>query len=133
MTHSTEEKQLIDAAHLGEDDGRPVRRPNKRELAHLSPRLGVLNNIPFAIPFDVRVGIFRRFVANDMSTRGLGHASWLGGRAGPIRVTIRREHISQDGFDRLGDVDVRGTIAITFVDQFGQEEYVWALPFVTYV
>ena len=109
-------------SHDAGGGGALARHLSKRQIAHLSPRLGVLNNIPFAVPFDVRVGIFRRFVANDMSTRGLGHASWLGGRAGPTRVTIRREHISQDGFDRLGDVDVRGTIAITFVDQFGQEE-----------
>ena len=120
MIHSTEEKQLIDAAHLGEDDGRPVRRPNKRELAHLSPRLGVLNNIPFAIPFDVRVGIFRQFVLNDMHTRGF--SEWRG--RGTHRVTIRRNHISQDGFDRLAEVDLRAPIAITFIDNFGNEECV---------
>ncbi|KAG6849462.1 hypothetical protein H0H93_008249 [Arthromyces matolae] len=38
---------------------------SKRQLAHLSPRLGVLNNIPFAIPFDTRVSVFRIFVLND--------------------------------------------------------------------
>ncbi|KAG6807101.1 hypothetical protein H0H93_001969, partial [Arthromyces matolae] len=38
---------------------------SKRQLAHLSPRLGVLNNIPFAIPFDTRVSVFRTFVLND--------------------------------------------------------------------
>lgn len=36
-----------------------------RTLAFLSPRLGVLNNIPFVIPFDVRVEIFRQFIRND--------------------------------------------------------------------
>ncbi len=77
----------------------------------------MLNNIPFAIPFDVRVGIFRRFVLNDRETRGL--AEW---RGHGTRVTIRRDHVSQDGFDRLADVDLRSQIAITFVDQFGQEE-----------
>ena len=80
----------------------------------------MLNNIPFAVPFDVRVGIFRRFVANDMEARGL--APWRGGRMGTMRVTIRRMHIAQDGFDRLGDIDLRAPIAITFVDQFDQEE-----------
>ncbi|KAG6843168.1 hypothetical protein H0H93_001991, partial [Arthromyces matolae] len=38
---------------------------SKRQLAHISPRLGVLNNIPFAIPFDTRVSVFRTFVLND--------------------------------------------------------------------
>lgn len=30
--------------------------------------------------------------------------------------------VAQDGFDRLGDVDLKGPVEITFVDQFGQEE-----------
>ena len=94
---------------------------SKRQIAYLSPRLGVLNNIPFAVPFDVRVGIFRRFVVNDMGARGL--SPWRrGGRLGTTRATVRRTHIAQDGFDKLGEADLRAPIAITFVDQFGQEE-----------
>ncbi|KAJ3505226.1 hypothetical protein NLJ89_g7531 [Agrocybe chaxingu] len=31
----------------------------------LTPRLGILNNIPFAVPFEVRVRIFREFVHAD--------------------------------------------------------------------
>ncbi|OSD07632.1 HECT-domain-containing protein [Trametes coccinea BRFM310] len=92
---------------------------SKRQLAYLSPRLGVLNNIPFAIPFDVRVGIFRQFVLNDMQSRGF---DMYRGRMMTTRVTIRRNNIAQDGFDRLGDVDLKGPIAITFIDQFGNEE-----------
>ncbi|THG96608.1 hypothetical protein EW026_g5256 [Hermanssonia centrifuga] len=38
------------------------------------------------------------------------------------RVTVRRGSIAQDGFDRLDGVDLKGPIAITFIDQFGQEE-----------
>ncbi|ETW81236.1 hypothetical protein HETIRDRAFT_451078 [Heterobasidion irregulare TC 32-1] len=37
---------------------------NQRAL-YLSPRLRILYNIPFAIPFDVRVAILREFVDND--------------------------------------------------------------------
>lgn len=92
---------------------------SKRQIAYLSPRLGVLNNIPFAIPFDVRVGIFRRFVINDMQSRGLDS---FRGRMSTTRVTVRRTNIAQDGFDRLGDVDLKTPIAITFMDQFGNEE-----------
>lgn len=44
---------------------------SKRQMAYLSPRLGVLNNIPFAIPFEVRVSIFRHFVENDRRTLGI--------------------------------------------------------------
>lgn len=85
----------------------------------LSPRLGVLNHIPFAIPFDVRVSIFRSFVTNDKVTRGLDRAR---GHPNTTRITVRRENIAQDGFDRLEGYDLRWPVQITFIDQFGQEE-----------
>jgi ubiquitin-protein ligase E3 C len=37
-----------------------------RKTAAFGPRLGVLNNIPFAVPFEVRVAVFRGWVAKDM-------------------------------------------------------------------
>ncbi|PIL22973.1 transporter [Ganoderma sinense ZZ0214-1] len=92
---------------------------NKRQLAYLSPRLGVLNSIPFAIPFDVRVEIFRKFVQNDIQSRG--YTPWAG-RMGVAKVVVRREHIAQDGFDKLGELDLRAPVAITFIDQWGNEE-----------
>ena len=96
------------------------RRPiSQRQIALLSPRLGVLNNIPFAIPFDVRVSIFRHFIQNDMEMSGYDDRD----RYRHItRVTVRRDNIAQDGFDRLESVDLKGPVAITFIDQFGQEE-----------
>lgn len=94
---------------------------SKRKISFLSPRLGVLNNIPFAIPFEIRVSIFRHFVANDMIKRG---GDRLYDRLNKTRVAIRRDNVAQDGFDRLGDVDLKAPIEITFIDQFGQEECV---------
>ena len=96
----------------------------------MSPRLGVLNNIPFAIPFEVRVSIFRHFVMNDMmarsgSTDAFGRRFGGGGpwaNGGKARVQVRRGMVAQDGFDRLSEVDLKGAIEITFIDQFGQEE-----------
>ena len=32
--------------------------------------------------------------------------------------------VSQDGFDRLGEVDLKAPFEIAFIDQFGQEECV---------
>jgi hypothetical protein len=39
------------------------------------------------------------------------------------KVIIRRDHVSQDGFDHLNEIGAawKGRLAITFVDQFGQE------------
>ncbi|KAG6883142.1 hypothetical protein C0993_007623 [Termitomyces sp. T159_Od127] len=98
---------------------------SKRQLAHLSPRLGVLNNIPFAIPFDVRVSVFRHFVVNDavarVSSRGHQDSTFFYGN-GRHRVQIRRESVAQDGFDRLAETDLKAPLEIVFIDQFGAEE-----------
>jgi hypothetical protein len=37
-------------------------------------------------------------------------------------VQVRRGMVAQDGFDKLGEVDLRAPIEITFIDQFGQGE-----------
>ncbi|KAI0926648.1 hypothetical protein AcV5_007383 [Taiwanofungus camphoratus] len=100
---------------LAQPEGRPL---SKRQVAYMSPRLGVLNNIPFAIPFETRVSIFRHFIANDMLRRGVD----VYGRSGQTRITVRRGMVAEDGFDKLGDVDLHAHISITFVDRFGQEE-----------
>lgn len=109
---------FIDAAVFEEqqlDESSAPRALTKRQLSHFSPRLGVLNNIPFAIQFETRVLIFRRFVEND---------KWNRNREthGRIDVSIRRGHIAQDGYDRLAEADLRAPIAITFIDQFGEPE-----------
>ena len=107
---------------LGSSDlGRPTsyRALSKRQVAYFSPRLGVLNNIPFVIPFEVRVSIFRHFVANDMMSRG-GVDRFS--RRGRTRVVVRRGKIAQDGFDKLQEVDLKSSLEIVFIDQFGNEE-----------
>ncbi|KAG0694768.1 HECT-domain-containing protein [Suillus ampliporus] len=109
---------FIDAAVFEEqqlDDSSAPRALTKRQLSYFSPRLGVLNNIPFAIPFETRVLIFRRFVENDKQNRGRDTRR-------RIDVSIRRGHIAQDGYDRLAESDLRAPIAITFIDQFGEPE-----------
>jgi len=42
-------------------------------------------------------------------------------------VHVRRGNVAEDGFDKLGDVDLKKPIEITFIDQFGQEESVNAI------
>jgi len=99
----------------------------------ITPRLGILNNIPFSIPFAVRVTIFRHFVVNDMRERGSlsSYGSWnsrfdpfIRGSRGTkkSRVQVRRGMVAQDGFDRLAEVDLKTPLEISFIDQFGQEE-----------
>ncbi|KAG5638826.1 hypothetical protein H0H81_009799 [Sphagnurus paluster] len=104
-----------------------VQTHSKRQLAYLSPRLGVLNNIPFAIPFDVRVSIFRHFVLNDAMARASSHNTVTARQmffpgSSRTRVQVRRGSVAQDGFDRLAEADLKAPIEIAFIDQFGQEE-----------
>lgn len=41
---------------------RARQRLSKRQMAYLSPRLGLLNNLPMTVPFVTRLEIFRQFV-----------------------------------------------------------------------
>ena len=97
------------------DGARPFTR---RSIAELSPRLGVLNNIPFAIPFEARVKIFRTFIENDRHSIGADVRSFHQ----RTRATVRRGHVAEDGFDKLGDANLKHSIEITFKDQFGENE-----------
>ncbi|GAK62249.1 HECT-domain-containing protein [Moesziomyces antarcticus] len=89
-------------------------------LAFLSPRLGILNNVPFMIPFDVRTQIFRQFVQIDAVKNGIFADRWQRRRA----VKIRRSHVAQDGFAALAPLgaEIKKPLEIVFVDQFGNNE-----------
>jgi ubiquitin-protein ligase E3 C len=64
----------------------------------MPPRLGILNNIPFAIPFEVRVFIFRHFVTNDAMSSG---------RLPTVHIQVLRGMVGQDGFDKLVEVNLK--------------------------
>ncbi|CDS05598.1 hypothetical protein LRAMOSA08126 [Lichtheimia ramosa] len=104
---------------LENDPEQQSRQPSKTKLALISPRLGVLNNIPFIIPFEQRVEIFRMFVQNDRQRNNIDQF------IGPsVNVTIRRNHVFEDGFSQLytRGKDLKGKVAIGFVDEFGLHE-----------
>jgi ubiquitin-protein ligase E3 C len=91
---------------------------SKSRLAVVSPRLGLLNNIPFVIPFEQRVEIFRMFVENDKKRNQVDffrHSE---------ASKIRRHHMFDDGFNAFQHMGegFKNRVAITFVDDFGLEE-----------
>ncbi|CAG8497361.1 5432_t:CDS:10 [Gigaspora margarita] len=90
----------------------------ERQLESVSPRLGVLHNIPFVIPFEERVKIFRQFVRNDRER----HIHTI--FEPRTRVTIRRSKIFDDGFTHLNAMGPRlkNPVAIQFIDEFGIQE-----------
>ncbi|KAI9496944.1 hypothetical protein BDB00DRAFT_806117 [Zychaea mexicana] len=104
---------------LENDPEQQSRQPSKTRLALISPRLGVLNNIPFVIPFEQRVAIFRMFVQNDRQRNSLDF--YIRPAA---EVTIRRDHVFEDGFTHLYALgtDLKKRISISFVDEFGLQE-----------
>ncbi|KAJ3848436.1 HECT-domain-containing protein [Lentinula lateritia] len=108
------EAAIFEAQELMDDSETSL---EDRKLNYLSPRLGVLNNIPFAIPFHVRVAIFRNFIHMDLAGRRTSRSVKR-----QQTVTIRRGSVAQDGFDHLGDADLKNPIQIVFIDQFGAEE-----------
>lgn len=111
-------------------------------LAQVGPKLEILRNMPFTIPFEVRVQIFRQFVHLDKLKRrngyvdpdqwrmsvfgsgpfGQGHANHP--VLGRHSATIKRGQVFEDAYDKfysLGE-KLKEPIQITFVDQFDQPE-----------
>ncbi|KAI8646447.1 hypothetical protein BD408DRAFT_380510 [Parasitella parasitica] len=93
---------------------------SKGRLAVISPRLGLLNNIPFVIPFEQRVEIFRMFVNNDKKRNKIEEVYSRPKAA----ATVRRDHMFEDGFDQLNSLgaELKNKVTISFVDEFGLEE-----------
>lgn len=117
----SEQQQIQQQQANNNVPSRPKRRMlSKGRLAVISPRLGLLNNIPFVVPFEQRVEIFRMFVQNDKKRNNIEeHYSRPKNAA-----TVRRDHIFEDGFASLSELDVelKNKVAISFVDQWGLEE-----------
>lgn len=74
--NSYEDAELAqaDVAHGGDDDShtrtsvtlprwfKARQQYSKRQMAYISPRLGLLNNLPMTVPFRIRLEVFRQFV-----------------------------------------------------------------------
>lgn len=61
----------------------------------MSLRLGVLNTVPFAIPFETRAPLFRERSGQQYWERGPAQAD------GRTRISVKRGNVPQDGFDKL--------------------------------
>lgn len=109
------------------------RASRKRYLQAVAPRLEILQNMPFVIPFETRVQIFRNFVAQDMYKRrhGLVDAdmwrNWMmnqdAGHA-PYYAQIRRGYEFEDAYESLDKLkdNIKEPVQISFIDRFGQQE-----------
>lgn len=114
----------------------------RKQLEAIAPRLEILRNMPFFIPFSTRVQIFREFIYRDQMRRRNGYIdpdSWrmsvsasmgrmFDGGANDIlsrhHADIRRGRVFEDAFEQfyqLGD-GLKEPIHISFIDQFGAPE-----------
>lgn len=112
------------------------RASRKRYLQAVAPRLEILQNMPFVIPFETRVQIFRNFVAQDMYKRRHGFVdadmwrNWVmnqdGGhmRIAPYYAQIRRGFEFEDAYESLDKLkdNIKEPVQISFIDKFGQQE-----------
>lgn len=117
----------------------------KRQLESLAPRLEILRNLPFFIPFETRVQIFREFVSRDQYRRRDGAvepdawrmnvATTTQGRGADGRprgldiisrhhAEIRRESVFEDAYEAFYELGegLKEPIQITFIDKFGAPE-----------
>ncbi|KAF9204758.1 hypothetical protein BGZ49_004916 [Haplosporangium sp. Z 27] len=97
------------------------RRLKSSQVARQSPKLGVLNNIPFVFRFEDRVAIFRQVVASD---RERGSWSSMLQPTAIAQARVRRSAVFEDGYEQLNSLGPRlkGKIAISFIDQYGMPE-----------
>ncbi|TAQ89606.1 hypothetical protein B7494_g2098 [Chlorociboria aeruginascens] len=120
---------------------RQQKAARKKVLAAVGPRLEVLQNMPFVIPFETRVQIFRQFVYLDQIRRRGGHVDpdiWRMSQAqqdlqhglsprealGRHHAKIRRDSVFDDAYEQFYDLGegLKEPIQITFVDQFDTVE-----------
>ena len=113
---------------------RRQRKASKRRyLESVTPRLRILENMPFFIPFHTRVEIFRQFVeldqfhrrgTSDPDTWRYAQMNSITGNINRHRATVRREHIFDDAYKQYYDLGegLKEPIQIRFVDKFDTME-----------
>lgn len=120
---------------------RQKKAARKKLLGAVTPRLEILQNMPFFMPFSTRVEIFHEFVHSDQSGRRYGATdadSWrmqmahfaardrrnLQEELGKHSARIRRDHCFEDAYNQFYELGegLKEPIQISFVDQFGTEE-----------
>jgi ubiquitin-protein ligase E3 C len=108
---------------------RQQRKASRRRMLQLvAPRLEILQNMPFFIPFTTRVQIFREFVQLDRLKRfdpeAFRAGIFGGGPSNKHSARIRRDHEFEDAYEQFYPLGqgLKEPIQITFVDQFDTPE-----------
>ncbi|RDA83296.1 hypothetical protein CP532_5738 [Ophiocordyceps camponoti-leonardi (nom. inval.)] len=102
------------------------RAQRERRLAEMGPKLEILKHMPFVVPFETRVKIFRQFVHLDSQHRGVDglFQMFQVHPSGRHHAKIRRGQLFEDAYEhfyQLGE-GLKDPIQITFVDRFDTQE-----------
>ena len=78
-----------------------------------SLNMEIVHHIPGCVPFRIRALIFNNYVTTERYYH----------KSNRYRVRIARQDIFEDGFQALSQIDdLRGTLIITFISEYGIEE-----------
>ncbi|KPM34046.1 hypothetical protein AK830_g12527 [Neonectria ditissima] len=99
-----------------------IRVQRERRMAELGPKLEILKHMPFVVPFETRVMIFRQFIHLDRVNRDGGNPFIH--PAVRHHAQIRRTRLFEDAYKQFYEIGdgFKDPIQIVFVDQFGSRE-----------
>ncbi|KAA8648549.1 hypothetical protein EYZ11_001137 [Aspergillus tanneri] len=124
---------------------RQLQAARRKQLEAVAPRLEILRNMPFFIPFTTRVQVFREFILRDQMRRRRGFVdpdTWrlsvaqasMGRMIDGLpavhdilsrhHANIRRESVFEDAFEQFYELGegLKEPIQITFIDKFNTAE-----------
>lgn len=94
-----------------------------RDVLIISSMSSIFTTVPYVYPFEERVQMFREFVKLDkVSRRAAGELSGPG--PGSIEISVRRDHIVEDGYRQLNFLGSRlkSRINVSFISECGLPE-----------
>lgn len=102
---------------------RRSKKPAERLKQNVEPRLNILRQAPFFLPFDVRVRIFQEFILRDKERSGIVQDNFFNDFMGPQRVIeIFRGRELEDAFEKIPRSDnLKHKLRISFQTEFGPE------------
>ncbi|KAH7227898.1 hypothetical protein BKA60DRAFT_134205 [Fusarium oxysporum] len=117
-------QRLSRHARLEKLKAQQIRGQRERRLAEMKPKLEILKHMPFAVPFETRVQIFRHFIQLDRQQRGDNSQSFFAGPYAKHHAQISRNSLFDDAYKQFYEIGegLKDPIQITFVDQFGTAE-----------
>jgi ubiquitin-protein ligase E3 C len=89
----------------------------KSEDIDKSPEIRIINSIPFIIPFNDRILIFREFTRVDDESFRFFYQP-------PKLIPIRRDHLYEDALERINPLgsELRKKVHIGFISEIGHQE-----------